>query len=466
MLVTGWLPGAAMLRAVVVTLLAAQLVLLIIRSLSVRVRIEYMFLFSFCALLAILEIMPPAGFIHSAMIIAASWAGTGFLIRVQRRTWLVPWSAGSAAFIVVLLLADGMGYGSTLPYHFLSAFGIAVLSAMPLGLLIHLHRASGAAGTVLAFLAGVAWLAAGAVDVVLDAAGRAPLILSPIAILCMSVCTGWLIFQQGYPLRPGWGGSLPAAESHDATRALYTRLLASESALAWQNRLIGSGVLAAGAAHEFKNTLSHVKTAAQHGLQKPDASAKDECLRLIVECSQAGRDSAVEVLERISSTDDEAPCIIDAARDLGRLLRMCQAAFRGQSITIESALDACVSFRARRCDLELVLLNLLRNAADAYGLSSRTKPSCIFVRARREGESAVVAVRDAAGGIPQEKVLRLFQPAASQSGGTGIGLYLSRNLVRDNGGSLEYQPIEGGSLFELKFPADGDTGGPGEELRP
>ncbi len=399
--------GSAMLRAGVIALLAAQVVLVIIRSISARMRVACLLLCCFCAVLALLEIAP-AGFLHSALLVAAIWAGAGFLIRAGQRPWLAAWSAGCAAFFVVLLLANGLGYGRTLPFHFLNAFGMMALSVMPLGLLVRSHRAMGAASILLVILTYAAWLAAGALDLAWDAAGRAPVSLSSAAIACMACCTGWLIFQQGYPHRPGWGGALPAAQARDDTRALYARLLASESALAWQNRLIGSGILAAGAAHEFKNTLSHVKAAAQHGLLHSESAVKDECLRLIIEHSQAARGSAVEVLERISSTDGEAPCIIDAARDLGRLVRMCQAAFREQSIMIESALEPSVTFRARRSDLELVLLNLLRNAADAYGHSARGGPRIVSIRALREGDHAVIEVSDAAGGVPQELVHRLF----------------------------------------------------------
>ena len=454
MSVIGWATGAQALRAAAIVLLFTQLVLVVIRGLASRMRLEYLLLCGFLAALATLEIAPSSGFPHAALLIGASWAGTGFLITVERKTWLAPWSAGSAVFAVVLLLVVDPGHGATLPFHLLSAFGILVLSGLPLGLLLRRYRATGAMSALLVFCTGVAWLAAGAVDLVRDAAGRDPLFLSSMAVFCMALWTGWLILQQGYPLRPGWGGALPAAESHDATRALYARLLASESTLAWQNRLIGSGVLAAGAAHEFKNTLAQVKAAAQHGLSLADVGRKDESLCLIIECSQAGRDSAVEVLERISSTEDEMPCVIDASRDLCRLIRMCQAAFRGQSIRIESTLDPCPSFRARRCDVELALLNLLRNAADAYEHAPLMAPGLITVHAGREGESAVIEVRDGAGGIPQEALHRLFRPMVSSAGGTGIGLYLSHNLVQGNGGSLEYRPIEGGSLFRMSFPAE------------
>ena len=453
MSVTLWSVGATSLKAGVCFLLAAQVLLVIVRARASIVRGEHVLLCIFCAALAAAEIIPSTGFVRAIVLTVASWAGAGFLLRAMRMPWLMPWSAASAAFVGLLVLTAGMGFAGTVPFLSLTAFGLLILSALPLGLLLRLHRKKGTAAALIVFLSGAAWLATGAVDVVLFAAGRNPLHLSSTVVLLLAGCSGWLVFQQGYPQRPGWGGALPAAEPHDIAGALSTRLLASEATLSIQNRLIGSGLLAAGAAHEFKNTLSNVNAAAQHGLSHPDPGGKDECLRLIIDHSQVARDSAVDVLERIAASGDESPCLIDAARDLGRLIRMCQAAFRPLSVAIVSALDPDVMFRARRSDLELVLLNLLRNAADAYRGSAAFGPNLVSIRASSRDGTAMIEVSDSAGGIPDESLYRLFRPGVSRTGGTGIGLYLSRNLVQSNGGTLEYRPTNGGSLFRLTFPA-------------
>ncbi len=453
MSVMPWIAGAATLKAGICFLLAAQVLLVIVRVRADFIRIEHLLLCFFCAALAAAVIMRPAGFPRPIVLVLVDWAAAGFLLRARRMHGLALWSGASAAVIGLFLLTGVMGFGKTLPFLLLSAFALLSLSAVPLALLLRIHRERRTPEALVAFLAGALWLAAGAADTCLRAAGSAPLFLSSVAVLAMTCCTGWLIFQQGYPLQPGWDGALPAVLPHDIAGALSARLLASETALSVQNRLIGSGILAAGAAHEFKNTLSHVSAAAQHGLTLPDAEGKDESLRLIIDHIRAGRDSAVEVLERIAASGDEAPRVIDAARDMARLIRMCQAAFRPLSVAIESALDPGVLFRARRSDVELVLLNLLRNAADAGRDPPHGGLSRITVRAQVQNDAAVIEVSDDAGGIPEEHLHRLFRPGVSQTGGTGVGLYLSRNLVQANGGTMEYRPIEGGSMFRLVFPA-------------
>ena len=106
--------------------------------------------------------------------------------------------------------------------------------------------------------------------------------------------------------------------------SLYARLLAAENALVGQERTTTAGFLALGAAHEFKNILSLVRLAAHRGLAQKVPGEKDACLRLIVEHTNTARDSAIEVLERISSNGERRPA-------LSMLRGISQAPFAGQA---------------------------------------------------------------------------------------------------------------------------------------
>jgi C4-dicarboxylate-specific signal transduction histidine kinase len=234
---------------------------------------------------------------------------------------------------------------------------------------------------------------------------------------------------------------------------MYARLLATESALVWQERVTAAGFLALGAAHEFKNTLSHVRLAAKHGLAQGEPGRKDDCLRLVLECASTGQDSAVEVLQLISSGGAEAPCTMEAARDLSVPIRRAGAALRGDGIVIQMEFDGGVAFRARRFDVEQIILNLIHNSAESYRKRPGEDLRLITVSATTEEEWAIIEVRDSAGGVEESARQRLFTPAVSTSGSTGLGLYMSRNLALANGGSLEYLPLEGGSAFRLSLAA-------------
>ena len=98
-----------------------------------------------------------------------------------------------------------------------------------------------------------------------------------------------------------------------------------------------------------------------------------------------------------------------------------------------------------------VLTNLLSNAA------RYTPPgSQVDVTLRRVGETVELAVRDHGPGIPAEEAERLFERYARlfrDGSGSGLGLYVSRELARAHGGDLvAEQPEGGGALLVLRLP--------------
>lgn len=116
--------------------------------------------------------------------------------------------------------------------------------------------------------------------------------------------------------------------------------------------------------------------------------------------------------------------------------------------------DAPVVARADRPRVEQVLMNLLTNAMKyAPGL-----PVELYVE--RDGDLAVIAVRDWGPGIPPEARERIFERFTRATGAharasLGLGLYISRQLARAHGGELSVEPTmeEGpGSRFVLRLP--------------
>lgn len=74
----------------------------------------------------------------------------------------------------------------------------------------------------------------------------------------------------------------------------------------------------------------------------------------------------------------------------------------------------------------------------------------MIVSARLEQQRAVLSVRDTGPGIAEPG--RLFQPFRSDSDGSGLGLYISRALMANQGGLLRHAPGGEGACFELHLP--------------
>ncbi|MGA2378588.1 MAG: ATP-binding protein [Spirochaetia bacterium] len=436
------------------SLLVAQAALVLVRTPLCARRSVPLLLAAFFIMLT-LHVLPPRGSaIHDLILIALLWSAGSFLIRASNRRLFGSWAGANISFVCTLVISRALGHGDSVAYMALRSFGITLLAAFPLGVLFEIWRKKRSLSALAAFIAGSLCLCLAAIEGVggIESIGRGPFAAAP--ELLLSLCTGWLVFQEGYPERTAWRGSLPGLTGkEELTHSLYARLLAAENALVGQERTTTSGFLALAAAHEFKNILSLVRLAAHRGLAQKDPGEKDECLRLIVEHTNMARSSAIEVLERISSNGGEVACTLDAARDFTGTVRRAGAALRGEGIIIEADLGGGVTFRARRFDVEQIILNLIQNAAESYRRRPSEESRTIRIVARAEDECAIIEVRDSAGGVAESMRHRLFTPSLSGTGGSGLGLYLSRNLAMANGGALDYQPLVGGSSFMLALPA-------------
>ena len=101
--------------------------------------------------------------------------------------------------------------------------------------------------------------------------------------------------------------------------------------------------------------------------------------------------------------------------------------------------------------LTQVVLNLVLNAIDATDDQGR-----IHVAARPEDDSLVLTVEDDGRGISIADRCRLFQPFfTTKAHGTGLGLFVSRQILEDHAGTLSFESESGrGSTFFVRIPAE------------
>jgi signal transduction histidine kinase len=96
-----------------------------------------------------------------------------------------------------------------------------------------------------------------------------------------------------------------------------------------------------------------------------------------------------------------------------------------------------------------VLVNLLLNARGA--LQSWTGQRMVRVRTEANADRVYLHVEDSGPGIPPEDASRIFLPFVSTTGGTGMGLFLTRQVLVEQGGGIRVNPKGelGGATFTV-----------------
>ena len=130
-------------------------------------------------------------------------------------------------------------------------------------------------------------------------------------------------------------------------------------------------------------------------------------------------------------------------------------ALRLHAIAVELDVDPALVALGYPKEYGQVLLNLLSNARNALAERKIEAPR-LKLKAFAEGGKAVVTITDNAGGIPDMDLDRIFEPyftTRKAAGGTGVGLYMSKNIIEKSmGGTLSAANVDGGAQFRIEIP--------------
>ena len=214
--------------------------------------------------------------------------------------------------------------------------------------------------------------------------------------------------------------------------------------------LAGSRILVGAVSHEVRNVCAAIAVVHEN-LRRSGALAGSKDFQAL--------GTLVLALERIASVELREAADQRAAIDLGSLLEELQIviapALREEEITLGWEVPRTLpAVWADRQSLLQVLLNLLKNSRHALE-EPPGRERRIALRVQSKGGRVTIAVSDTGPGVLYPEFL--FRPFQQQARTTGLGLYLSRALVRSFSGDLHYQgsaPRAGATfLVELLAPS-------------
>jgi signal transduction histidine kinase len=230
----------------------------------------------------------------------------------------------------------------------------------------------------------------------------------------------------------------------------------SQIEMAQRERMVAIGQMASGIAHEIGNPLASLSSVAQYLARKlTDAQAKDQLgliERQVQRISQILR--CLLGLSRPASNESTWTDINQMIEDSLSLVRYDK---RARSVEIRSIANPDLpTVWITPSNLEQVLINIFLNALDALaGADTQAHPKLEISREKVE-DRILIRIQDNGVGIPQEVQEHIFEPfftTKQQAHGTGLGLYISRNLMEELGGSLTVtSKINQGTNVEISLP--------------
>lgn len=222
----------------------------------------------------------------------------------------------------------------------------------------------------------------------------------------------------------------------DITKTKKLELEKREQAtiLAQQSKMAAMGEMLENIAHQWRQPLSVISTAAtgmqlQHEINNHiDEDFLIQSIKSINEQSQYLSKTIDDF--RNFFNPKKTLHYFDIKSSIENSLNLIESRVKKNSIVIDQELES-VFLKTLESELIQTLLNILNNAIDAIEINKIEKPY-IKIKTYKENNNLIIEIKDNAGGIPKAILHRILEPyftTKHKSQGTGIGLYMSNEII-------------------------------------
>jgi len=231
-----------------------------------------------------------------------------------------------------------------------------------------------------------------------------------------------------------------------------------ESRVAIADRMASIGTLAAGVAHEINNPLTYLLANLEWLSRSPDPQVAERAIAAL-EGAQRIR-SVVSDVGTFSHVSEGRRALLDVRQVIDAALRMAHAEIRCRA-RVTRRYEEIPAVIANDARLGQVFLNLIVNAAQAIPEGEIDKNEISIATSTAPDGRISVEISDTGIGIEPDVLAKVFDPFVTTKPrgiGTGLGLYISRNIVTSLGGEISVRSAVGeGTTFRVVLPAAADV---------
>lgn len=222
---------------------------------------------------------------------------------------------------------------------------------------------------------------------------------------------------------------------------LKKELFEKEQMLLQTSKLASMGEMIGNIAHQWKQPLSIMTMEATN--IKVDYALNDT---ISDESSLAFAQTILSQSQLLSQTMDDFRTFFNPNNNtdyynikdfLEKCIHLVSASFDSNMIQTLQDIDEGINAYGNANQLLQAIINILNNARDALKLASDLREKLVFIVTIKEdgNKNILIVIKDNAGGIPEKILPRIFEPYFStkeQSGGTGLGLYITHTIITNN----------------------------------
>jgi signal transduction histidine kinase len=238
-----------------------------------------------------------------------------------------------------------------------------------------------------------------------------------------------------------------------------------QNLIAYQSKMAAMGEMIGNIAHQWRQPLSTITTTATGLKLQKEMNILDE--EFLLKGLEGINNSAQYLSQTIDDfrnffKSDNKMETFSIKIAIKKTLSLLDVQFRNKDIKIIQELEE-IKLKNYENQLIQVIINLLNNAKDEFERGNINHEKLILIKCYKEDSKVIIQIQDNAGGIPQEIITRVFEPyftTKHQSQGTGIGLFMSNEIITKNmNGNIEVKNSEFdykgkkyiGALFEIRL---------------
>lgn len=224
------------------------------------------------------------------------------------------------------------------------------------------------------------------------------------------------------------------------------------------NKSASINALASTIAHEINQPLGATRLNAQFAEMKLESDPgnvslfKDLIRTILSDINRAS--TIVQNLSRITANKGSVVTKVSVQDSVNEVIEISLSKLRASKIELKFECADEHQIAVNQSEWQQVLINLLNNAIEALE-QNESKQKTIAILVTKRNTNIEISIEDSGPGIPESHQSQIFELlVTNKDAGSGIGLWLSKNIINRFGGNIKvHNKIDGGACFVIELPS-------------